>query len=335
MESLSIEKSVSTVIEEEYEVEKILKVRNKKKARKGKKMKFIKEYLIKWVGYDSPTWEPEENLENCQELLKDFLQEEDNKKNKKTFEKSKKYSISLFLNHKRILSGSKGISSTKKNSEDKKINKNDLKSFNTPFIDNKISKLRTPKFLSNKKEKVKDKHFSASTEIKRIKEKNINEYNNNFCYPLKLKNNEKRKSNSLGNINIKNNYIKEKPVIKVNSDFSDDEKNNKNIKTKADKKEIEFQNNMINKTNDCNINDSSDKTNNHNDNSKQIKILEIKGIIFPEDSNKELKLNIKFEKNNKIFIEPFSSKDNLIPKDYLIKYYEEFIMEKIKGKKDL
>ena len=58
----------------EWEVEKILKERSKlKKNKKTGKMQSIKEYLIKWVGYKSPTWEPEENLENCQELLKDFL----------------------------------------------------------------------------------------------------------------------------------------------------------------------------------------------------------------------------------------------------------------------
>ena len=58
----------------EWEVEKILKERSKlKKNKKTGTMQSIKEYLIKWVGYKSPTWEPEENLENCQELLKDFL----------------------------------------------------------------------------------------------------------------------------------------------------------------------------------------------------------------------------------------------------------------------
>lgn len=78
----------------EWEVEKILKERSKlKKNKKTGKMQSIKEYLIKWVGYKSPTWEPEENLENCQELLKDFLigkllqKYQNENKNKKNFSK--------------------------------------------------------------------------------------------------------------------------------------------------------------------------------------------------------------------------------------------------------
>ena len=29
-------------------------------------------YLVKWVGYKRPTWEPRANLTNCQELLATF-----------------------------------------------------------------------------------------------------------------------------------------------------------------------------------------------------------------------------------------------------------------------
>ena len=69
MESLS-EQSVG----EEWEVELIKKERTKKvKDKETGRIKYVKEYLVKWLGYDDPTWEPEENLENCQELLKDFL----------------------------------------------------------------------------------------------------------------------------------------------------------------------------------------------------------------------------------------------------------------------
>ena len=69
MESLS-EQSVG----EEWEVESIKKERTKKvKDKETGRTKYVKEYLVKWLGYEDPTWEPEENLENCQELLKDFL----------------------------------------------------------------------------------------------------------------------------------------------------------------------------------------------------------------------------------------------------------------------
>jgi hypothetical protein len=39
----------------------------------NKKIEPSKEYLVKWVGYKNPTWEPTENLENCQILLNEFL----------------------------------------------------------------------------------------------------------------------------------------------------------------------------------------------------------------------------------------------------------------------
>lgn len=83
--------------EEEWEVESILKERTKKtKDKKTGRILQVKEYLVKWIGYDDPTWEPEENLENCQEILKDFLLSQimkklkaDSKAEKKKEEKDK------------------------------------------------------------------------------------------------------------------------------------------------------------------------------------------------------------------------------------------------------
>jgi len=45
--------------EEEYKVEKILDHRKKNKEN---------QYLVKWVGYEEPTWEREPNLEHLQAL---------------------------------------------------------------------------------------------------------------------------------------------------------------------------------------------------------------------------------------------------------------------------
>lgn len=57
----------------EYEVENILDHKRKRKYNlETKKYYYIKEYLIKWAGYDEISWEPEENLQNCQELLSDY-----------------------------------------------------------------------------------------------------------------------------------------------------------------------------------------------------------------------------------------------------------------------
>ena len=82
--------------EKEWEVEKILKERPKRRKNpKTGRMEFIKEYLVKWVGYNKPSWEPEENLEHSKEILKDFLITQLMKtvKSKKSIQKSPKKAL--------------------------------------------------------------------------------------------------------------------------------------------------------------------------------------------------------------------------------------------------
>ena len=69
-----------------YEVEKILK---RKKSR-NKDENYI--YLVKWKDYDEPTWEPEINLNNCDMLLNDFLnnREKEKRLKRKNYLKKKK-----------------------------------------------------------------------------------------------------------------------------------------------------------------------------------------------------------------------------------------------------
>ena len=72
--------------QKEWEVEKILGERNKdikSSKKKGKRIK--REFLIKWKGFKKATWEPEKNLENCQELLKEYFIE---KRREKELKKS-------------------------------------------------------------------------------------------------------------------------------------------------------------------------------------------------------------------------------------------------------
>jgi hypothetical protein len=35
-------------------------------------MRGFKEYLIKWVGFEEPTWEPAEHADDCEEVIKNF-----------------------------------------------------------------------------------------------------------------------------------------------------------------------------------------------------------------------------------------------------------------------
>jgi hypothetical protein len=60
---IHIEMSAWESSQEEYEVEKILASRRTAKG---------VEYHVKWLGFDECTWEPEENLENCQAKLDEF-----------------------------------------------------------------------------------------------------------------------------------------------------------------------------------------------------------------------------------------------------------------------
>ncbi len=60
---------------EEYEVEKVLDARIYRRKQ---------QYLVKWLGYEmyDSTWEPEENLLNASELIKDYWEEHQNKDGK-------------------------------------------------------------------------------------------------------------------------------------------------------------------------------------------------------------------------------------------------------------
>lgn len=54
--------------DDEYEVEKVLECRYKQRTRNGRR---LREYLVKWEGYDEPSWVPEEDL-SCTALLYEF-----------------------------------------------------------------------------------------------------------------------------------------------------------------------------------------------------------------------------------------------------------------------
>ena len=76
----------------EWEVEQIIQERKKHiKNKKTGKTSDVTEYLVKWVGYKTPTWEPEENLENCKELLGKYLLSKELFNEEHEMKKSKKY----------------------------------------------------------------------------------------------------------------------------------------------------------------------------------------------------------------------------------------------------
>ena len=82
------ENNYSQNSEVEYDVEKILDYRVKLKYTRGRKpknkerkKKYITEYLVKWLGNENPSWEPEENLDKCKILLNKFLERKKKEEN--------------------------------------------------------------------------------------------------------------------------------------------------------------------------------------------------------------------------------------------------------------
>ena len=131
--------------DQEYEVEKILKERIKrKKNKKTGKIESIKEFLVKWKGYKNPTWEPEENLENSQLLLKDFLVKQLKKNNKK--EKKKNISTTKLKKNEK----SNFINGNKNRKSSESINEEEQSTFSYSINHHHIS---NKKCFHNKKKK--------------------------------------------------------------------------------------------------------------------------------------------------------------------------------------
>lgn len=149
----------SSIPPDEYEVEDILDFRVVP-IYNYKKRKYFneKQYLIKWVGYEETTWEPESNLEHCPKILKAFKKRIE-KKNKK---KNKKSSKNSSLN--------RSISSVSQIQ--------DL----TTFLSSPIF------FISNEKKFKEENYLSCN---KRQKSKNIPKINKNT--PQRKKNSSNKK----------------------------------------------------------------------------------------------------------------------------------------------
>jgi hypothetical protein len=357
----------------EWEVEKILKDRTKRrKNRTTGKMEPIKEYLIKWVGFKTPTWEPEENLENSQELLKDFLLNQIIKKCKKVKTKKKaintintskiyKYEISPNVTEYRI--NSNGV----KEEEDQSTFTNSLNNQELSNKNVKTNKKNVSSILSledeenaiydieidgdekkegndikKEQESIKVNTGLESKYLKIVKNEEItvnnNEKRNDNIAKIALDDDShNKKNNTINNIN---------KIVPEKEDLIDSEKKSYSIYLEEDKDECENLDKIIKdksetesskrflakkRKKDVFINcDKIAKKDN------SIKVLEIYSMKVPGDNDKEgkgIKLNIKFRKNNKIYIEEFYTKSGEIPSDYLAKYFEMFICDSFKGEK--
>ena len=354
----------------EWEVEKILKDRTKRRKNKSTgKMEPIKEYLIKWVGFKTPTWEPEENLENSQEILKDFLLNQILKKCKKV--KTKKKSINT-INTSKIYRYERSPNETEFRLKSDGIKEEEDQSTFTNSLNNQES--------SNKNAKTNKNNGSSLPSLAEEEE--------NGFYDIEIDGDEKKEGNEIKKeqeslkvntgveskylkivkneeITVNNNEKEKKNIAKIEPDDShnkkinninriipekeeliDSEKKSYSIyleededetinldKIKKDKSEKESSKSFLAKKRKKGISINCDKIT-KKDNS--IKVMEIYSMKVPGDDDKDgkgIKLNIKFRKNNKIYIEEFYTKSGQIPSDYLAKYFEMFICDSFKGEK--
>ena len=353
---------------QEWEVEKILKDRTKRRKNKETgKIEPIKEYLIKWVGFKTPTWEPEENLENSQELLKDFLLKQILKKCKKVKAKKKaintintskiyKHEISPNVTEFQIKSnGNKeeeeqstftNSINNQESSNKNKTNKNNGSSLpslaeeeENVFYDIEIDcdEKKEGNDLKKEQESLKVNKGLESKYLKIVKNEEITvktkKENDNIAKIAKDDSHNQKINNINRIIPEKEDLIdseKKSYSIYLEEDKDESENLDKNIK---DKNETESSKRFLAKKRKKDILINCDRKV-KKDNS--IKVMEIYSMKVPGDDDKDgkgIKLNIKFRKNNKVYIEEFYSKSGEIPSDYLAKYFEMFICDSFKGEK--
>ena len=371
-------------LKEEYEVEKILKKRTiSRESKVSGKIKRIKQYLVKWVGFKDPTWEPEKNLEHCEDIIKAFLlknnSKNNNNNNSKKLKKNKEHNSpnkieNIYIDKNKllepfnILEQSTSSSTPNKNQEvfkrknnvNKKINNKEM-SINIPlntseydnnpnncdidfdfdfYADNKDE----PKINKIKEEDSRNSNNNNNSFLTikisdesdgQISNSNSKQSNNNsFDYLMENENKNYNKSKNKNFINIKNEYNvshnNEESVLdrldQIDQTFDIEVENSENISEYSDYN----YNTFIKK--EKNVNFLSKKRLNQNNyishnNKDNYKILEILNMKVPVDYNKGIKLNIKYKKDNNIYIKEFDTKYEYVPNDILIKYYEMFIRD--------
>ena len=341
----------------EFEVEAILKHRLGKKRNKKYdpyyKDKF--EYLIKWVGYSKPSWEPESCLDNCHEILNEYkkLAFSRNKKNKRVnkyniYEKSHNNEANLFLPRSFIKASSKKIiPSIKCLLKDDSFIKEHKTKYNKrrKSPEYKIKKenilLDTDKGFSGNKEKTEEKKNNHNE----LHKEKINNINNNVtdCNNISVQNNYTFNKYSLSTecdcCSCCNDIIRgDKSIRSNNILMTEDFEDKKYCSKKRKRSDSLFSSNPIvkedSKKEDLCIKIKTLENNSNSDTeaTKTIKFIEINQIKVPLNNHENLSIVCKFNINGKIVDINGTRHLNLFPKEEILNYYEYIIKQYHKGK---
>lgn len=338
----------------EYEVEKIIghKIK-KKKDKRTKKFYYQKEYLVKWVGYTKPTWEPESNLDNCQELLNEYKLKILSKKSKDNSENT----YNIYSNYNES-SSEENYYIPKKKYRKHKVSKS---VFKAPVKKKSVSQ-NTNKTSSLTKMNKNPLYSNKNSLHKKSKTADKNNYvykhEKNKCPSSKIKNeiempenNDKNQYNS----NIKENYINmpiysnafNKLILSNDYDFGplfrDIMKGDKTIKKDNGKNfgEVTFSSKKRNKCDSlCSsytiqLEDSKNIESNDQDmsvsdidgkqNNKSIDFIEINEVKVPSNIDENISILGKFNINGKIVDVSGTRNLGIFPKEEIFKYYEHII----------
>jgi hypothetical protein len=351
--------------ESEYEVEKIIKHRlRKKKSKKNDPYYNDKfEYLIKWVGYSKPSWEPESCLDNCQDLLNEYKKLAFSSNNKM----NRVNTYNIYEANSEIIND---INKDSLFSPEKESNKeNTSKSCIKAPSKKKLLSIRFPKkdsITQENKNKLNKKGMSPKTKIENENDKGFSGNNESI---EKNKNDEFRKDNIKNTSkNVSDNSSNKMPInnntfnkFSLSTDdgcpcFYDIIKGNKTLNSHniSNTEDIEDKNYSSKKRKrsdslscssysivieDNKKEDSYIKKmlleNNSNGNmeeKKTIKFIEINQIKVPSNMDENLSILCKFNINGKIVDINGTRHLNLFPKEEIFKYYEQIIKHYHRGK---
>ena len=359
---LEEEKKHLNNLDTEYEVEQILdyriiskNTRGRKPKKKERKKIIYKEYLVKWVGYDNPTWEPEKNLIHCQALLNTFFERKIMEENDNNIKKPKnnipqKGKLTRIKHKKKLLNNS-----TKNKTQQNITNKNDINDNSNKNENHDSLSLIDKRDVFNFFDNFNLRDFNENEEkinfrndFESANDLNLCSFKDGMLSNTKGNDEKENSENSSEKIILSSNSLNNtnKFLDENNSKmFSISEFNSCNKEKNKEKFDINCQNKLLKENNNSiNINTIEENENNilnsfgnisnnekENKNEDNIKIIDICGMEIPTDFDEGISLKIIYEKDKEQFIQTIKSSSGKIPKDILIKYYEMFIYDNYKG----